>query len=94
MSRRPKCSLSCQRPLTRLLSDTIPAPPLIRSLYRNRIGDEGALALAAILEETQIQELECAASPERSLFCQRPIDSPQHPALPPCSQSLGKQTRL
>ena len=63
--RRPTYrSISCQRPLTRLPSHTIPAPPLIRSLDRNQIGDEGALALAAILNETKITKLRCAAAPE------------------------------
>ena len=46
----------------------------------NHIGAEGASKLAAILKETQIQQLECAAAPERSLLCQRPLTHmPQHP---------------
>ena len=39
----------------------------------NHIGAEGASKLAAILKETQIQQLECAAAPERSLLCQCPL---------------------
>ena len=48
--------------MTRLLSLTMLAPPLTRSLAENNIGDEGASALAAILKETQITHLECAAA--------------------------------
>ena len=50
--------------MTRLLSHTIPALPLIRSLGRNTIGDKGALALATILNETKITQLRCATAPE------------------------------
>ena len=57
----PECSLSCQCPLT-LLSLTISALLLARSLRGNNIRAEGATALAAILKETQITNLECAAS--------------------------------
>ena len=45
----------------------IPALPLPRSLSANGIGVEGASALAAVLKETQITNLECAAAPELSL---------------------------
>ena len=57
-----KCLLSCQRPLTRICSLTAPAHPP-GSLYWNNLGPEGASALAAVLKETQIIELECAATP-------------------------------
>jgi hypothetical protein len=59
----PKCSASCQRPLTRLLSHH-PHPTLTRSLGGNDIGAEGATALAAILKETKITILGCAAARE------------------------------
>ena len=36
---------------------------MLCSLYGNDIGDKGASALAAVLKETQIQQLECAAAP-------------------------------
>ena len=39
--------------------------PLVLSLLYNQIGDEGALALAAILKETNITALRCAGAPER-----------------------------
>ena len=58
----PECSLSCQRPLARLLSHHPHTPPLARSLGVNDIGAEGASALAAILKTTQITNLECAAA--------------------------------
>ena len=50
--------------MTRLLSHTIPALPLIRSLGSNTIGDKGALALATILNETKITQLRCVTAPE------------------------------
>ena len=40
---------------------TVP-PPVPRSIKHNDIGDEGATALAAVLKETQITTLECAAT--------------------------------
>ena len=49
------------------------APPLTRSLRGNSIGDEGASALAAILKETKITNLKCAATPACLLSCQRPL---------------------
>ena len=51
----PKCLLLCQRPLT------VP-PPIHCSLRYNRIEDEGTSALAAVLKETMISHLECAAA--------------------------------
>ena len=88
MSRRPKCSLSCQRPLTRLLSHS-PDPSLARSLARNEIRAKGASALAAVLKEAQITNLKCAATPECSPFCQRPFDTPA-PTL--CIGSLANSS--
>ena len=38
---------------------------------RNDLGPEGASVLAAILKETMITNLKCAAGPECSLLCQR-----------------------
>jgi len=35
---------------------------MLCSLWRNNIGDKGAAALAAILKETQISDLKCAAT--------------------------------
>ena len=48
-------------------------PPIPRSIGNNRIGDEGASALAAILKETMIANLKCAAAPYYSISCQRPL---------------------
>ena len=67
----PKCSLLCQRLLTRLLSHHFPLPLSCCSLRFNDIGAEGATALAAVLKETQITTLECAATRKRSHLCQR-----------------------
>ena len=58
----PKCSPFCQRPLTGTCSLTAPAQPP-SSLFWNNIGPEGASALAAVLKETQITNLKCAAAP-------------------------------
>ena len=46
---------------THLLSHCPRQPP--GSLYGNNIGPEGASALAAVLKETQITNLKCAATP-------------------------------
>jgi hypothetical protein len=78
------CSPFCQRPLTRY-SLTIPTPhPSLDSLYHNHIGDKGASALAAILKETQITNLGCAAA-RVFAFVSTPIDAPTlspFPTLP------------
>ena len=49
------------RPLTRLFSLCF-HPALSRRLEGNNIGAEGASALAAVLKETKIAELKCAAA--------------------------------
>ena len=59
----PKCLLLCQRPLTRTCSLAAPTQPP-GSLYWNNIGPKGASALAAVLKETQITNLKCAAASE------------------------------
>ena len=48
-------------PLTRTCPLTVP-PPIPRSIGNNRIGAEGASALAAVLKETKITVLGCAAT--------------------------------
>ena len=48
-------------------------PPTPCSLAYNKIGDEGASALAAILKETQISNLECAAA-RVLVFLSAPVD--------------------
>ena len=60
---------------TALLSHAVLAPPLTRSLRGNNIGVEGASALAAILKETMISNLECAATPSVFAFVSAPIDT-------------------
>ena len=68
----PDCSKTVRLSVSSLydnlaLRRTIPAPTLARSLGDNQIGVDGASALAAVLKETQITNLECAAAPELSL---------------------------
>ena len=46
---------------------------MLCSLWRNVIGDKGASALAAVLKETQITTLQCAAASECLFLCQRPL---------------------
>ena len=41
---------------------TLPTSPNLCSLWGNEIGDKGASALAAILTETMISNLKCAAT--------------------------------
>ena len=53
-------------PVDKLALPPLPCSmPLVLSLLYNQIGDEGALALAAILKETNITALRCAGAPER-----------------------------
>ena len=55
-----------------------PILPLARSLGGNYIRAKGATALAAVLNETNITNLKCAAAPEGFTFLSAPIDTPQH----------------
>jgi hypothetical protein len=92
----PECSPSCQRPLTRLLSHHPHPTPHSLGDY-NKIGDQGASALAAILKETQITNLKCAAA-RVFAFMSMPIDtptlspSPLHPSLA-VSEAAASDTR-
>ena len=76
-------ALCRQCPLTRLL--LLCYFPLTRSLYGNTIGAEGASALAAILKETQITELKCAAA-RVFAYVSIPLDTPSLSCL-----QLGRQ---
>ena len=60
------------RPSPHLLSRP---PPIHCSLRDNHIGVEGTSALAAILKETKITELECAAASQVFAFLSAPIDT-------------------
>ena len=63
-----------RRPEFAFLSAPIDTPiPNVRSLFGNSIGAEGATALAAVLKETKITQLKCAAAPECLLSFQRPM---------------------
>ena len=55
-----------------------PILPLARSLEYNDIGDKGVAALAAILNETKITDLKCAA-PEAFAFMSAPVDTHSMP---------------
>ena len=80
---------------TRLISHSAPTHP--RSIGYNRIGVEGASALAAILKETMISNLECAAAQWCSLLCQRPLTlvMSHHPhPFPCCSLSNNNLTNF
>ena len=58
------------------LALTITAPPLVRSLRLNGIRAKGAVALAAVLKDTKITTLECAAYPQSIALVSTPIDTP------------------
>ena len=66
--------------------------PLARSLGSNNIGDKGVTALAAILNETNITNLKCAAVSEEEVFAfvSEPIDTPALSPFPilPLARSL------
>ena len=53
---------------------TVPILPLARSLDGNRLGDKGITALAAILNETKITHLRCAAISVAFAFVSAPVD--------------------
>jgi hypothetical protein len=81
--RRPSVAF-VSMPLDILTLSPFPTPPLARSLESNIIGAQGASAFAAVLKETKITTLKCAATPECSLSCQRPLTLHSHwgnPAL-------------
>jgi hypothetical protein len=67
-----------------------PTLPLARSLGDNEIGAEGVTALAAVLKETQITNLECAAA-QVFAFVSMPTDTPTLPPFPalPFAHRLG-----
>ena len=69
---------------------TVSILPLARSLECNGIGAEGATALAAVLNETKITNLKCAATPELFTFVSAPIDTPS-PILPLARSLRGNQ---
>ena len=52
-----------------------PILPIARSLADNGIGAEGASALAAVLKETKITNLKCAAAPKVFDFMSAPADT-------------------
>ena len=57
---------------------SMPADMLLaRSIGYNIITAKGASVLAAILKETQITKLKCAAAPECSLLCHCPLTKNQ-----------------
>ena len=63
----------------------MPILPLARSLESNGIGNEGASALAAILKETMISNLKCAASPRVFAFVSAPVDTFANTSFLPCT---------
>ena len=65
-------------------------PPIPCSLAANAIGVEGACpsALAAVLKETQITNLECAAAPRVFAFVSAPL------TLPPSQLGSLERTQL
>ena len=72
MRRRPIVVAFESAPVDTPTLSPLPILPLALSLGGNDIGAEGATALAAILKETKITNLRCAAAPECSLSCQHP----------------------
>ena len=61
----PECLLLCQCPLTHLLSHRLHSTFRSHRLANNRIGAQGASALAAVLKETKIEKLEYASTSNR-----------------------------
>ena len=63
-------------------------------LTHSGFGVTAARLLGLMLPATSLRSLTYATTFPYAQRWSAPTDSPQHPALPPCSQSLGKQTRL
>ena len=59
--------------MTRLSSHCHHLTHALRSLCFNELGVKGASAIAAVLKETMITDLKCAAAPGCSLSCERPL---------------------
>ena len=87
------------------VSAPIDMPPFLGSLAENQLcgldGDgrgtytpEGITKLCEALKGSAVTSLKCGRHPRAFAFVSAPFDTPQHPPLLPCSQSLGKQTRL
>ena len=68
-----------------------PILPLARSLEMNRIGAEGATALAAILNETKISNLKCAAAPAVFAFVSAPAHTFANTPPLPCTLLLRQK---
>ena len=85
-------SLECAAaPQSARLCVSHPAPPLARSIGRNKLGDQGAIVLAAGLKETQITNLGCAALLSAFAFLSAPTDTRiriHHSRSAPRSHSL------
>ena len=79
--------MSAPADITNSCSLTVPTLPFVHRLAHNDIGAQGASALAAVLKETKISNLECAAAPKCSLLCQRPLNG-SPPASGPHPGSL------
>ena len=98
--RRRSPTWSAPPPKRSLLSapvDTLalsPSPSSLGSLGGNSIGDEGASALAAVLKETNITKIRCAAPPVFA-FVSAPVDTlalPSFPLRPSLTVSLGTRS--
>jgi hypothetical protein len=71
--RRPIAFALCQRPLTLLPSHRPNLTPMLCSISVNKIGDDGASALAAVLKETRISKLKCAPAPSVRFCVSAPL---------------------
>ena len=58
---------------------------MLCSISRNNIGDKGATTLAAILKETMIADLECAATRSVFAFVSAPADKKANTLWKPTS---------
>ena len=72
---------------------SLPHPLMHRSLRANYIKVKGVSALAAVLNETKIADLKCAATPECPLSCQRLLTRAcSHPSRA-VSGTMASETR-
>ena len=84
--RRGLARVRCRPTVFAFVSAPVDTPllaPIPCSLGYNEFGDEGVSALAAILKETQITNLKCAAAPKVFAFMSAPVDTAPVCLLPP-----------
>ena len=81
----PKCLLSCQRPLTRLLSQCTHLANPLQSFWQRLRPAKGCQARGGAEPDTNYQPaVRCDLKPQRTAFVSTPIDTPTLSPFPSC----------